>query len=86
MATHFNILAGKFHGQRSLVGYCPWDRKESDTTERLSMQTRIFSILQCPRRSHCRGDFHTSFTHRHLLGSRGVAGTALNYWSTAAGK
>jgi len=24
------------HGQRSLPGYGPWDRKESDTTERLS--------------------------------------------------
>ena len=24
------------HGQRSLVGYCPRDHKESDTTERLS--------------------------------------------------
>ena len=24
------------HGQRSLVGYSPWDRKESDMTERLS--------------------------------------------------
>ena len=24
------------HGQRSLEGYSPWDRKESDTTERLS--------------------------------------------------
>ena len=23
-------------GQRSLAGYSPWDRKESDTTERLS--------------------------------------------------
>ena len=21
------------HGQRSLAGYCPWGRKESDTTE-----------------------------------------------------
>ena len=30
------FLAGKFHGQRSLVGYCPWVHKESDTTERLS--------------------------------------------------
>ena len=26
------------HGQRSLVGYCPWGRKELDTTEQLSMQ------------------------------------------------
>ena len=24
---------GGTHGQRSLVGYGPWDRKESDTTE-----------------------------------------------------
>ena len=24
------------HGQRSLVGYSPWGRKESDTIERLS--------------------------------------------------
>ena len=33
MATHASILAGKFHGQRSLAGYCPWARKESDMTE-----------------------------------------------------
>ena len=30
------LLPGKSHGQRSLVGYSPWGRKESDTTERLS--------------------------------------------------
>ena len=29
------ILPGKSHGQKSLVGYSPWDCKESDTTERL---------------------------------------------------
>ena len=29
------FLPGEFHGQRSLVGYIPWGRKESDTTERL---------------------------------------------------
>ena len=33
MATRSSILAGKFHGQRSLVGYGPWGCKESDTTE-----------------------------------------------------
>ena len=27
MATHSSIPAGKLHGQRSLVGYSPWDRK-----------------------------------------------------------
>ena len=27
------FLPGKFHGQRSLVGYSPWCSKESDMTE-----------------------------------------------------
>ena len=27
------FLLGEFHGQRSLAGYSPWGRKESDTTE-----------------------------------------------------
>ena len=26
------FVPGKFHGQRSLVGYTPWDHKESDMT------------------------------------------------------
>ena len=26
------LLRGKSHGQRSLMGYSPWGRKESDTT------------------------------------------------------
>ena len=35
MAIHTSTLPGKSHGQRSLVGYSPWGRKESDMTERL---------------------------------------------------
>ena len=31
------FLPGKFHGQRSLVGESSWGRKESDTTEQLSI-------------------------------------------------
>ena len=27
------FLPGESHGQRSLVGYSPWGRKQSDTTE-----------------------------------------------------
>ena len=27
------LLPGESHGRRSLVGYSPWGRKESDTTE-----------------------------------------------------
>ena len=30
------FLPGEFHGQRSLAGYSPWGRKESDMTEQLT--------------------------------------------------
>ena len=33
MAAHPVVLPGESHGQRSLVGYSPRGRKESDTTE-----------------------------------------------------
>ena len=36
MAAHSSILAGKSHGQRSLMGYSPWDHKELDMAKRLS--------------------------------------------------
>ena len=29
MGTHSSILAGRYYGQRSLVGYSPWGHKES---------------------------------------------------------
>ena len=35
MATPPVFLPGESHGRKSLVGYSPWGRKESDTTERL---------------------------------------------------
>ena len=35
MATDSSTLAGKSQGRRSLVGFSPWGREESDTTERL---------------------------------------------------
>ena len=31
------FLPGKFHEQRSLAGYSPWDWKKSDTTEQLTL-------------------------------------------------
>ena len=33
-------LSGKSHGQRSLVGYSPWGRKKSGTTEQLTLTRR----------------------------------------------
>ena len=42
------LLPGKSHGQRSLIGYSPWDRKESDMTERLH-------YIWCPEAGKDRG-------------------------------
>ena len=39
-------LPGGSHGQRSLAGYSPWGRKESDVTERRSISVnRIYIHL-----------------------------------------
>ena len=40
------------HGQRSLVGYSPWDGKESDMIEELSTAQRIRSAIREITRSH----------------------------------
>ena len=45
MATHPSILPGKSHGQWSLVGYSPWGRRESDTTEWLHFHF-LWSLMQ----------------------------------------
>ena len=48
------LLPGKCHGRRSLVGYSPWGREESDTTEWLHFHFSLSCIgegngnpLQC---------------------------------------
>ena len=48
------LLPGKSHGRRGLVGYTPWSREESDTTERLHFHFSLSCIgegngnpLQC---------------------------------------
>ena len=41
------FLPGESHGQRSLVGYSPWGRKESDMTEQLSTYICITESLCC---------------------------------------
>ena len=45
MATPSSILAGESHGQRNLVGYSPWGRKESGTTERLHFTSHFLSFF-----------------------------------------
>ena len=39
------LLPGESHGQRSLIGYSPWGRKESDTTERLHLPSATLLVF-----------------------------------------
>ena len=59
MAAHSSILAGESHGQRSLLGYRPWGRKESHVTEvtehARSMHTCLFTSLIRERRPFLAG-------------------------------
>ena len=41
------FLPGEFNGQRSLVGYSPWGRKESDKAEELWLSFTLWCWLQC---------------------------------------
>ena len=48
------FFPGKFHGQRSLTGYSPWGRKESDTSEHacrriLNLWLKALCILSLAR-------------------------------------
>ena len=57
MATTPVFLPGESHGWRSLVGYSPWGRKESDTTERLHIHVheanhKFFIVLMLKLRSY----------------------------------
>ena len=42
MATHSSTLAWRLPRMEELVGYSPWGRKESDTTERLHFNFQTF--------------------------------------------
>ena len=43
---HYSYLENP-RGQRSLTDYSPWDHRESDTTERLSLFTFTLEGTQC---------------------------------------
>ena len=49
------FLPGESHGRRSLVGYSPQGRKESDTTERLHFHNLIIKVNE-----------YTALTYRHI--------------------
>ena len=61
MATHSSTLAWKIPWMRNLVGYSPWDCKESDMTERLYLLTYM------PGRKNYRCNVITDFrTHGQI--------------------
>ena len=50
MTTHTSILAWKIPWTEEPVGYSPWGRKESDMTERLSMNVCAFPASRTLRK------------------------------------
>ena len=57
------FLPGKSHGQRSLVGYSPWGRKESDTTEQLHFHFHFLIIKGRPLPSPLVSGFMAMFLY-----------------------
>ena len=39
------FLPAEYHGEKSLAGYSPWSRKESDMTEGLTLSLFTFMIF-----------------------------------------
>ena len=54
------LLPGKSHGQRSLVGYSPWGREESDTTEMTQQQQQRTTTSALHPRVLSVGESHDS--------------------------
>ena len=59
MATHSSTLAWKIPWMEELVAYGPWDREESDTTERLHFlfwsiisYSKSLSTVTCDNKSY----------------------------------
>ena len=76
MATHSSVLAWKIPCKRSTAGYSPWDHKELDTTEQLSMHTgtprdSVYTLGPAPLQtlnSPCRPRAYNSACHRAETG------------------
>ena len=45
------ILPGEVHAWRSLAGYSPWGRRESDTTEQLTLS--LFTFIASRQKKSC---------------------------------
>ena len=73
------FLLGKFHGQRSLVGYSPWDHEESDTTKHTQHTHIPFQPTggySCPK--SCNTTIHDNSIIAYFLKSKAVQYVFLN--------
>ena len=63
------FLRGESHGQRSLVGCSPWGRKESGTTERLTLTLTLInkSVELCSFKALPHMLFHIAFTRKDVM-------------------
>ena len=61
------FLPGKFHGQRNLVGYSPWSRKESDVTERLHFLSFLYDYKATTVRIWLFHPLNSSYFHHQIL-------------------
>ena len=86
MATRSSILAWRIHAQRSVVGYSPWGRKESDTIEHTCTYTSttnnvlLSAVMALPLVAG--GHLSASIDVRHL--SSESQGKALQTWNWKA--
>ena len=82
------FLPGKSHGQRRLEGYSPWGHKESDMTERLSIQAPphtsrdeygFLGKVTAKENTHTHTHTHTH-TNYFLIGLKKTVASAATLW------
>ena len=61
------LLPGESHGGKSLVGYSPWGRKESDMTERLHIHFKISCWVPTMGVIHTAGLCRTALWQHEIL-------------------
>ena len=80
------FLPGKFHGQRSLGGYSPWGRKESNTTEHSTEQKERSSTKESKKRwQEIKKNTYQSATNLSgILASHGSPRRPITFFNSSA--
>ena len=77
------FLPGEFHGQRSLAGYTPWGRKESDLTEWLRPSLLSLVIQWLKIHLAVQGTLVWSLVQEDSTCLRATKPVCLSYWACA---